>query len=69
MAIGKEHYFLSADGYLMPARGQAPPDLVLQSKQVLNSSSQRHDGTVVKLDRVHCASGSSDPCGVRRSGF
>jgi hypothetical protein len=28
VAIGKEHYFLSADGYLMPAkRGQAPPDL------------------------------------------
>ena len=28
VAIGKENYFLSADGYLMPAkRGQAPPDL------------------------------------------
>ena len=28
LAIGKEHYFLSADGYLMPAKkGQAPPDL------------------------------------------
>jgi hypothetical protein len=28
VAIGKENYFLSADGYLMPAKkGQAPPDL------------------------------------------
>ncbi len=28
VAIGKENYFLSADGYLMPARkGQQPPDL------------------------------------------
>jgi hypothetical protein len=28
IVIGKENYFLSADGYLMPARkGQAPPDL------------------------------------------
>jgi len=28
VAIGKESYFLSADGYLMPAKkGQAPPDL------------------------------------------
>jgi hypothetical protein len=28
VAIGKENYFLSADGYLMPAkRGQTPPDL------------------------------------------
>jgi hypothetical protein len=28
VGIGNEHYFLSADGYLMPAkRGQAPPDL------------------------------------------
>jgi hypothetical protein len=26
--IGKENYFMSADGYLMPAKkGQAPPDL------------------------------------------
>ena len=26
--IGKENYFLSGDGYLMPAKkGQAPPDL------------------------------------------
>jgi hypothetical protein len=26
--IGKEHYYLSSDGYLMPAnKGQAPPDL------------------------------------------
>ena len=26
--IGKDNYYLSADGYLMPARkGQAPPDL------------------------------------------
>jgi hypothetical protein len=28
VVIGKENYFLSADGYLMPAKkGQAPPDL------------------------------------------
>jgi hypothetical protein len=28
IGIGNEHYFLSADGYLMPAKkGQAPPDL------------------------------------------
>jgi hypothetical protein len=28
VAIGKENYFLSGDGYLMPARkGQRPPDL------------------------------------------
>ncbi len=28
VAIGKENYFLSADGYLMPGRkGQQPPDL------------------------------------------
>ena len=28
VAIGQEHYFLSADGHLMPAKkGQAPPDL------------------------------------------
>jgi hypothetical protein len=28
VSIGKEHYFLSADGYLMPAKkGQSPPDL------------------------------------------
>ena len=28
VVIGKENYFLSADGYLMPARkNQAPPDL------------------------------------------
>ena len=28
VAIGKENYFLSADGYLMPSRkGQRPPDL------------------------------------------
>jgi hypothetical protein len=28
VAVGKEEYFLSADGLLMPARkGQAPPDL------------------------------------------
>jgi hypothetical protein len=28
VGIGKEHYFISADGYLMPAKkGQAPPDL------------------------------------------
>ncbi|PWT93372.1 MAG: hypothetical protein C5B56_00840 [Proteobacteria bacterium] len=28
VSIGKEHYFISADGYLMPAKkGQAPPDL------------------------------------------
>ena len=28
ITIGKENYFLSADGYLMPAKkGQAPPDL------------------------------------------
>jgi hypothetical protein len=28
VAIGKENYFLSADGYLMPGKkGQAPPDL------------------------------------------
>jgi hypothetical protein len=28
VAVGKENYFLSADGYLMPARkGQRPPDL------------------------------------------
>ena len=28
VGIGKENYFLSADGYLMPAKkGQAPPDL------------------------------------------
>jgi hypothetical protein len=28
VAIGKENYFLSADGRLMPAkRDQAPPDL------------------------------------------
>ena len=27
VAIGKENYFLSADGYLMPSRkGQRPPD-------------------------------------------
>jgi hypothetical protein len=26
--IGKENYFMSADGYLMPAKkGQQPPDL------------------------------------------
>jgi hypothetical protein len=36
VAVGKENYFLSADGYLMPARkGQRPPDLRYfgQSKQ------------------------------------
>jgi len=28
VVIGKENYFMSADGYLMPARkNQAPPDL------------------------------------------
>jgi hypothetical protein len=28
VAIGKENYFLSADGYLMPTKkGQMPPDL------------------------------------------
>jgi len=28
VSIGKEHYFLSAEGYLMPAKkGQTPPDL------------------------------------------
>jgi outer membrane receptor for Fe3+-dicitrate len=28
VTIGKEHYFMSADGYLMPAKkDQAPPDL------------------------------------------
>jgi hypothetical protein len=28
VAVGKENYFLSGDGYLMPARkGQRPPDL------------------------------------------
>jgi hypothetical protein len=28
VVVGKEEYFLSADGYLMPARkDQAPPDL------------------------------------------
>jgi hypothetical protein len=28
VAIGKESYFLSADGFLMPAKkGQQPPDL------------------------------------------
>lgn len=28
IAVGKEDYFISADGYLMPVRkGQAPPDL------------------------------------------
>jgi hypothetical protein len=28
VAIGKENYFLSADGYLMPGRkGQSPPDM------------------------------------------
>src|SRR5436305_1460210 len=28
VAIGKDYYFLSADGYLMPTRkGQEPPDL------------------------------------------
>jgi hypothetical protein len=28
VSIGKENYFLSVDGYLMPARkDQAPPDL------------------------------------------
>jgi hypothetical protein len=28
VVIGKENYFLSADGYLMPAKkDQAPPDL------------------------------------------
>jgi hypothetical protein len=28
IAVGKENYFISADGYLMPVRkGQAPPDL------------------------------------------
>ena len=28
VVIGKENYYLSADGYLMPAKkGQAPPDL------------------------------------------
>jgi hypothetical protein len=27
VAIGKENYFMSADGYLMPSRkGQEPPD-------------------------------------------
>jgi len=36
LVVGKEGYFLSADGYLMPTRkGQAPPDLryFTQSKQ------------------------------------
>ena len=28
VAVGKESYFLSADGFLMPAKkGQSPPDL------------------------------------------
>ena len=47
MAIGKENYFLSADGYLMPAKGSATRFEVFQSKQVLNSSGQRHDGRTV----------------------
>jgi hypothetical protein len=28
VTVGKEHYFLSGDGYLMPAKkDQSPPDL------------------------------------------
>jgi hypothetical protein len=34
VAIGKESYFVSADGYLMPSKkGQAPPDLRHFSQQ------------------------------------
>ena len=35
LAIGKESYFLSGDGLLMPVRqGQAPPDLRYFKKSV-----------------------------------
>jgi hypothetical protein len=27
IAVGKEHYLLSPDGYLMPAKKDQPPDL------------------------------------------